>query len=416
MLRSVHLLLVAGACFAGQSSGVKADPSSPATLIAGPDQAIESQLLAGGVSLNGIGPILGLGGSLKNLFEGRTQAFGAYAFGRVRGGGFLLTDIPVGIPQTSLSVFHASVLEGSLLTSYTRGLKEDRPYRQKFDGRGSGLFLNFKGCTGRLKVSAGLVQTVAGFAGYETTGGREVQLPDSSLSEVSATNILLKTSWDQKPAEYTEAPSWGGSLNIRMDTGRSGQADQLITGLSLKSRTPMGPYSYLRAGIKYADAVVLKREKKYENKRGVLKALKTDCSSLNGTDRQDCEALNGDLASYIAANNRYGTAGHLGGSTGLRSYRELQFRAAMLRTASVEWALRISDLIPGLFTDRSARLELVPFADLGYAADRQSRLFKKYVHTAGISLRLYKGSFPVRLSFAGGSGKKIWFLAVGPSI
>ena len=151
------------------------------------------------------------------------------------------------------------------------------------------------------------------------------------------------------------------------------------------------------------DAQVLSRESAYDSEDEAADALGVECATIaDGAERARCEALAGDLAAYIAAHNRYGTAQPLGGSTSLRAYREFRFRAAHTRLGATELRLRLI-----------WHLEGVLFLERGYAADRSGDVFDEPRDSYGVGLRSLVFGFPLRLETARGDEGDAWFFTAG---
>ena len=111
-------------------------------------------------------------------------------------------------------------------------------------------------------------------------------------------------------------------------TGRVGQSDQTILDYGLKTIIPIHSHFSLILNAKYSDALVDINEK-YDTDQEIRDALDAKCATItNASEREKCESLENELVAYILENNTRGTASPIGGSGGLRSFRELRFKAA----------------------------------------------------------------------------------------
>ena len=117
-----------------------------------------------------------------------------------------------------------------------------------------------------------------------------------------------------------------------------------------------------------------------------------------------CLELQEDVTEFIDQSNKYGTATPLGGSTGLRSYREFRFRSANNALSSAELRYNFNYHLP---------LQAVSFFELGHANDQLSQLYKKSVYSAGLGLRAFVKDIPLRLEAATGNEGESVFLTAG---
>ena len=117
-----------------------------------------------------------------------------------------------------------------------------------------------------------------------------------------------------------------------------------------------------------------------------------------------CSRLEAEITDFVNASNAHGTSVPLGGSRGLRSFRELRFKAqtSLLWGAELRW--RVVPEWP---------LELVAFYELGHAADRLSTFFADSRHSAGGGARYVYGGATLRLEAATGQEGQAAFFTVG---
>ena len=378
---------------------------------------ISYRAVPGAIYLEGPGPLVGLGLGVENIYKGRVNVMVAKTLGNNSGTGFVINDIPFFSDNLSLTTFVASLDKGQFLNSYTRGLTSDSRVLQKGSGNGSGLIMNYKRPENKILINFGLMQSTINLDGYENTdNSSEILLPSAFLAPVKTSSLFVNFNFDSNRQAENENDNWQwqSKLGIKADTGRIGQADQLVTSLQFSGDYVLKPYLSLNGRIQSSDSFIISRQEKYESSDGVLSELKIDCSSLSGTQESDCSELRDQLANFIAKNNKYGSADAIGGSRGLRGFRELRFKAAHTRLASIESRLKISHWLPGeFFSRKSNHLAIVPFYDWGFASDNESKVFDSSEYSSGISLRLQAGELSLRLTAAKSRNDNIAFFTVG---
>lgn len=302
-------------------------------------------------------------------------------------------------------------------TTYSRGIGEDRPYRQKLRGRGSGsgLSIDYRSSQKTLLVSLGLFTSQMDFDSFTTLDKELVNLPGGNFFTQEA--VHLAPSLTLNFLDDVKAPRRGIKVKTSAITfaGRTGQSDQLVLNNSLSGYVPVTNGLTIAAHLGFSDAVIIKENQKYNTTEEITAAFNIDCSDLLETKRRDCESLRDDLIQFVLASNTQGTASPLGGSTSLRAYREGRFKAAKTRVASLELRLDLSQMVSIPFLDPKDRsgLELTPFYDIGFAADQQKDIYSRQRFSYGASFRvLYKG-FPLRLGRAISRGVDAWFFTAG---
>ena len=196
-------------------------------------------------------------------------------------------------------------------------------------------------------------------------------------------------------------------------SGRTGQSDQQIINYGFTAITPLLTYFSLLLNANYSDALV-KVDKDYDTEEEIREALDADCSSLtNSAKRAKCEKLENSLVDYILQNNLYGTATPIGGSSGLRSFRQFRFKAAHTALYIVEFHTNLSSLL-NILNYEDSRLSFVLFHDIGYANDDKIELFEESKVSNGIGLRYTQNRNSVNLQVASGSDdSSSWSLSFG---
>jgi hypothetical protein len=135
--------------------------------------------------------------------------------------------------------------------------------------------------------------------------------------------------------------------------------------------------------------------------------LNVDCTSLTSEDQDECNKLENNLASYISAQNQYGTARPLGGTSMLRSYRESRFRGAHSRFYGSELRFNFVEIFG------SNILQFAIFAESGNVADKLSEISTNTRTSYGGGIRFIIDKLIVRLDSANGDEGGEWSLMVG---
>lgn len=352
--------------------------------------------------LEGVGAVYGAGGAFAPGAHDGGRVLAGISGGAVQAAGALLRGQPLA-GRWRLDAFAAYVREAQLVTSYTRGTALDDPVRQKLAGGGLGAAMTYDPGASGPTFAAGLAQSSVALEGYETLDGQPIPLPGANLHDVNTTHLRLTAGW--RHADAVARPTRGIALGagLGVQAGRTGQSDVLEQSLRATAYVPLGGRVTWATHLRLHDARPLRRAEAYDSEAEVAAALDADCTAVpDAAARARCVALAAGLARYIAASNRNGTATPLGGSTSLRAYRELRFRAAHTRLAATELRVRAGET-----------LELVAFVERGFAADDRAAVYDVARDSAGLGVRFWLGDLPVRLEGADGDEGGAWFLTAG---
>ena len=365
--------------------------------------------------LEGVGLIYGAGGGVQDTVGDRVDIYAAKSFGAVDALGVLATDVPIGAEGFAMTLFALTVSRAAFDTAYRRGITEDSSLVQEVSGNGFGSIVDGLFLDRQLKVTAGIAQTKVVLEDFQDSSGDSIPIPGAVLHDIDTNHKIIAVEYDR--TEGSPSPLRGYRLGINAVTadGRVGQSDTLTTTYRAAGFFGLGQSLTWGVFVLGSDATVTRRETKYDTEDEVREALEIDCASVaDSRKRAQCEQLEDDLSAYIAANNRYGTATPLGGSTTLRAYRELRFRAAHTRLVSTELRWRISESLSlGFFNRDGNQLEVVPFWEIGYASDQAGQLYDSSRASYGVSVRLFINNIPLRLGVAQGEEGTAWFLTAG---
>lgn len=347
----------------------------------------------GAVVLRGLGPVYGAAAGARRLWKGAELA-AFKTFGEARAGG-LLAAVPLG-ERGRLSAGFGLLEEADFKTTYAREYSQALVVRQVVEGHGFGLRYSFGPVAERMRFSAGYSYSSIRFGDYKTGSGTVIPFDKKDLHDVNTNALSVRLRTDLIPADKAPAPLTLDS-GVTAILGRIGQSDLAWLDLGLSGSR--------RLGERWSVAYVAKARKTSILTPKSPAAVDGDCEAVADPGlAAQCRALERDLTAFIAENNRVGTAPPLGGSRGLRSFRELRFKAAHTALSGVEVAYRP---LPGL------PLELAAFYELGHAADRLGALYARSRHSIGTGLRfIYKG-VPLRLEAAWGHEGSAVFLTLG---
>lgn len=321
-------------------------------------------------------------------------------------------------PNLELSFGVVSFSDIGLTTTYNRNTKkdDDDKYILNFDGSayaiGSKLWL----LSDTITLSLSATQSTIKFDGYQDDSGDDIDLAGANLFDVETLNTKIGV--DFNFFDNNRAPNSGVGFNTSMSSisGRTGQSDQMILDYGMRVIVPFLSHFSASFKTKFSDALV-EVDSSYDTDAEIRATLDANCSSIaNLAERAKCTKLENDLVAYILENNKNGSATPLGGSGGLRSFREQRFKAAHTALYSAEIKTNLSTLF-GILKSNDSILELITFYDLGYANDDKLDLFKESKFSNGVALQFSKKGNAVRLQAASGSDdSNSWSLNFGAAI
>jgi len=351
----------------------------------------------GAAYLEGIGPVYGGAAGARNSFSEETDLLAFKTFGEVRAGGLLARDKRLFDSEISLGAGLGILEEAEIKTSYGREFEERLVVRQRIKGFGIGFRLGLEAIPGRLSLSGAYAFSSIAFAGYSTPDGAEIPFDKSDLHDVNTNVLSLGAAY--KVFEVSRSDP--GPLELRGKfsalAGRGGQSDIGLFDLGLGGSKELGKGWSLAYTSQASAAAVLR-------KAGPGSADGKCTTIPDPTLRANCSALESDINRFIARSNGRGTSAPLGGSRGLRSYRELRFKAANTALSGLELRWKPHPAIP---------LSLAAFVELGHAADELGRLYSQSRGSAGLGARWELAEIPIRAEFAAGQEGSAAFLTLG---
>jgi hypothetical protein len=314
-----------------------------------------------------------------------------------------------------LSAAVLSFSDVSILTTYDRNLTNDEDSQYLLNIKGSAVATGSKLwlMNDLVTINFSATQSTVKFDDYQDEFGDEIDLAQANLFDVET--LSLKVGFDFNFLDVPRSPTKGVkiSTSVNQVTGRTGQSDQMILDYGLLGMIPLHKSFSLITKARFSDAVI-DINKKYDSEQEIRDQLDANCSSITSTTEQaKCQKLENALVAYILKNNLRGTASPLGGSSGLRSFREQRFKATHTAIYTAELHTNLSQLLD-IFKGKDTSLNLVVFYDQGFANDDKLELFDESRFSNGVALQLNKGQGAIKLQVAGGSNDtNSWSLTFG---
>lgn len=359
---------------------------------------------------DGAGGVFGLGyeqsfGKNKILLGGVTGDANAY-------GGLFTHYLNQNV---EFSLGFVSFSDIALLTTYERGLADDvdNQYILNLEGQAVAIGTKIWMLSDYMTFGFSGTQSTIKFDKYQTTTGIDIELPEANLFDIETTD--LKLALDFNFYDNPRNPRQGVGLNVSLNSlsGRTGQSDQQTLNYGIKGIVPIASHFSFAAKARFSDALVSVNEK-YDTDTEVRDALEANCSTASTPNQQAlCQNLENALVDYIVRNNNVGSATPLGGSGGLRSFREQRFKAAHTALYTAEFTTNLSSLL-GVLKGKESGLGFVVFYDQGFASDDKLTLMDESKYSQGFSLVYSKGQGAIRLQAASGSdNSSSWSLGAG---
>lgn len=348
-----------------------------------------------GVYQSGIGIIYGVAVSGKNLIGDHVNVLAGKTFGKVKGYGIHVNQIPLFFKDLSLNftTFDADKFEYE--TTYARGLKEKTVFRQRFLGNGNFFGFKYKALSGRLVFNLSLGSTYVKFKEFMTKDGRTIPFSKAGLHDINSDLKTYAISYAILNEENENELSVKLSLNSVK--GRLAQSELLISNYSLKGMYRFSP--------KFSLGYYSSHSKTKVTKELASAVISGNCSTISDSSLQSsCTQINNELNDYIVANNKYGTTMPLGGSSKMRSYREFRFKSAHNLMSAIEARLDSKIILP---------VQYIGFSEIGFASDIYDKLLDDSRYSVGLGLRIFIKEIPIRLEVATGQEGESAYLTLG---
>lgn len=354
-------------------------------------------LLPGAAYLHGVGPIYGGVAGGKDLFAGSADLAAFKTFGEVESGGLILGDLHPFSEDFTAGLGFGLLEKADFKTSYARGFDEADAVRQVMKGSAAGGWLSYDAIPRRLTVFGSYAYSTLAFVDYKTPSGTVIPIRKADLHDVNSQTTSVGLRAEVFPALKEASRRLSLQSKFTSIMGRVGQSDVGLIDLRVKGSQPLSR--------RWSLAYMSRLQRGFILSPAGSSAVDGDCARITDADlRNRCRLLEGDLTRFIAQSNRVGTGLPLGGSRGLRSFRELRYKAANTALSGLEVSWEF-------YPELAARL--VGFYELGHASDALSNLYARSRRSAGLGARLTYGQVPIRFEWATGEEGRAFFLTFG---
>jgi hypothetical protein len=344
-------------------------------------------------SIPGVGEGVGVMGIGMNLGGSYTDIFGFALAGGLTGGGAGISDIHI-VPKTLILDVTSIQFGKSTITSYQqRGMntnEHDFSYLQ-FDhygfsgGRLTATFLDrrFEIYGGGYRIGAELDKVL------DQQGNTIVDIQDQPTWRTNVYGFGLR-------GDLTD-DYYDPRRGVRLDVGRwwsppasNKDPDFYRMEYNATVYVPLGKRSTWAFNYFRSDAHVLRQGE--TSLAAIEEDQGLDCSSLTGTDKEDCDRI----VRNIRDANTYGTATGLGGTSRLRSYPNDRYTGAhtLFYGTEVRWTLTEEAHPFDIFIAKDVRtvLQVAAFYELGSVADLREELGDVFRSSYGAGFRMVTAS------------------------
>ena len=370
------------------------------------EEGVEHSLLPGIVHFEGIGSVAVVGLKSEKVGVSDLNTVAAVALGDVEGAVFNVSEIP--FLKGRLSLSSVFINDISIDTQYGRGLSTGTEYEQELSGFGQ--FASLKTQFNHQQYwYANVGASLVSFGEYQTAGGDVIKINDEGLHDVFSTLASVGVAMDERKASADNSGLLA-SAELAALLFRPGQSDQGQVNYSASYTWAFEGRHAVTTYARGSHGFVLAKRSEYDEVDEVLAEINGQCDALmSAEDKQNCEALEQDLANYIVDSNNNGNAQPLGGAYGLRSYSEQYIKASNTLLEGVE----ATYFLPWS-AGNSSSIELIGFAESAQANDDVASLFDDSFYSVGFGARVNLKDTPIRLETAYGSqGTQAWFLTAG---
>ena len=370
------------------------------------DEPVQHKVIPIVAHLEGVGSVAGVGLQSNNVGEGDYKTTAGLAIGDIEGGAFNVGEIAAFKGKLSLSTF--AITKAEVDTQYSRGTDTGTEYKQELSGFGQ--LANLKTYINQQQYwYANVGMTLVSFGDYSTSSGEVIAINDEGLHDVFSTLLSYGVAVDER-GSFGDGSGLFASVELAALLFRPGQSDQGQFNYGSSYTWAFEGRNTVTAYLRGSHGFVVAKKTDYDEVDEVLSEINGQCDSLaDEAQRNNCAALELELASFIVDSNNKGSAQALGGAYGLRSYNEQYIKAANTLLQGVEGTLSL----PVSVGDGN-RLELISFMESAQANDRLAQIFDDSLYSVGIGARMTVKDTPLRLEVARGSDDtEAWFFTAG---
>jgi len=344
-------------------------------------------------NLEGIGWGVGVLGALTNVAGTCTDVSGAAFTGDITGG-FLAVDQLHLVPRrlvVDLGLGYMS--QASIVTYNQRGMNSDRDdysIVEFGDMLQGGLRLTATFLDRRVEGFVGVYGGSAQLVSIRDPDGEVIAEAQDAPTETSSTWIAgARFDFTDDAADPRRGLRCEGSVwrSPPVDAG----PDSYLTDFSVTGYLPIGKRSTWAFTYFHSDAHVLHEGE--TDPAAIADEQGLDCGSIDDPlERDRCLRY----LDTVAAENRYGSATALGGSSRLRSYGEGRFRGAHSRFIGTELRWNLTDETTpfniGIMRDIRTAFQVAFFYEIGTVADREGDLWSSTRSSYGAGFRMVTAS------------------------
>ncbi len=357
--------------------------------------------------LAGIGSFYGLGLGLQNLGSSTTDISGGKTAGRLDAAGAAIQEFPLFSDNVSLSAGFLQVDKMYFDISYTRGTEEDDPVTQVGEATGAAFNIHWKGLEPGVSFNSTFANWDYKFGDYLTHIDEDtIETPGLALGDLKLSFFINDLVFNLVNSNENPTSGFLVGLNASVMTSNTEFSSTNTANYYVNAYLPvLENHTWVFRGFG-SDTVVA--DEKTTDVDDIKDKMEVNCAAVtDSSERKECEELRDNIADYLAAHNKYGTATPLGGNQMLRSYREMRFRGAHTRFLGTE--LRFNFPSTGMFSNYQVAL----FYETGTAVDKTEDLDKEYLDSYGAAFRISSGKLTFRLEGANGDEGPEWFLIAG---
>ena len=344
-------------------------------------------------NLEGIGWGVGVLGALTNVAGTCTDVSGAAFTGDITGGYLAVDQLHLAPRRLVLDLGLGFMSQASVVTYNQRGMSSDRDdysIVEFGDMLQGGLRLTATFLDRRLEGFVGVYGGSGRLASIRDPDGEVIAEAQDASTETASTWIagarfdFTDDSMDPRRGLRAEGSVW---YSPPSDAG----PDSYLTDFSVTGYLPIGKRSTWAFTYFHSDAHVLHEGE--TDPAAIADEYGIDCGSIDDPlEREECQRY----LDTVVAENGYGSATALGGSSRLRSYGEGRFRGAHSRLVGTELRWNLTDEKTPfnivIMRDIRTAFQVALFYEIGTVADRESDLWSSTRSSYGAGFRMVTAS------------------------
>jgi len=368
-------------------------------------------------NLPGAGKAYGFLGYLNNIYESPVSAYGTVITGDFNGHVLGITNIPIYKKYLRMDPFNVHFTKSSLKTYNQRGMDSDRnDYNiinaDYLDILGIRLTASF--WERRFEIYSVFYKNQFSIDSIADKNGKKTASYSNRKKRTANTN-QSGVSFDFTDDKSDPRKGLAVDFSPKAQEKRNPtDANYTVLDINLTGYIPV--LSYSTVALNYYHSQVVMQKKGELDRQKLIDQYGLNCSALKDqVAKNACERDVEKIIQAQIAENKYGTAGSLGGISRLRSFDEGRFKGSIVEFVGAELRWNLSqDPVPfNIFLAKDVRteLQLAFFYERGSVADSNVDLWKKSAFSYGTGIRIITASgFIYRFDVANGNeGKNFTF-------